>query len=225
MTDKALPLAFVLIAGLTSIPAIRAQELLPADQAINATAKLGETATAPTAWLGATPHFVMVGEFGAYRFNINLPDLAVTPEVAITGKREYGRDDAGALHLIDFEVAANAVMNNIERTIELEFANADFNIMMLPMRFAIEPGAESPKGAKASLEVQFEWEWMEKNAIVNEEGLIDAGALDLALNDGTADAEGVVANGMIGSFATASKDGKTLAISFTVPVTEAEIDD
>ena len=225
MTHQALPLALVMIAGLSAVPALVAQELSPQDQAINATATLGETATAPTAWLGATPHFVMVGEFGDYSFNINLPDLAATPDAAITGKREYGRDDAGALHLIDFEVAANAVMNDIERTIELEFANADFNSHTLPMSFAIEPGAEFPEGAKASLEVQFEWEWVEKSAIVNEEGLIDAGSLDLALNDGTADAEGVAANGVIGGFATATKDGKTLAISFTVPVTEAEIDD
>lgn len=225
MTSKALPIALVLIGGLAAAPVIVAQELSPEDQGINATATLGETASAPTAWLGVTPHFVMVGEFGDYSFNINLPDLAANPEAALSGKREYGRDDAGALQLIDFEVAANAVMNDIERTIELEFANADFNAQTLPMSFAIEPDAEFPEGPKASLEVQFEWEWVEKSTIVNEEGLMDAGSLDLALNDGTPDAEGVAANGVIGGFATATKDGKTLAISFTVSVTEAEIDD
>lgn len=208
---------------LAATPAF-AQTLSAEDQAINLNATLGETATAPTAWLGATPHFVMVGAFGDYSFNVNLPALeGAAAEVA--GKREYGRDDAGALLLIDFEVAVNAVMNDIERTIELEFANADFDTHTLPLSFALSPDEEFPEGAKASLEVQFEWEWVEKSTIVNEEGLVDSGTLDLALNQGTPDAEGVAANGLIGGFATLTRDGKTLALSFTVPVTEAEIDD
>lgn len=224
MTRTALPLALAVFGGL-SAPAILAQELSPEDRAINLATTLGETATAPNAWLGATPHFVMVGEFGDYSFNINLPDLASMPNAAATGKREYGHNDGGGLSLIDFEVAVNAVMNNIERTIELEFANADFNTATLPMSFAIEPGVEFPAGAKSSLEVQFEWEWVEKSTIVNEEGLIDSGSLALALNEGNVGADGTAPNGLIGGFATATKDGKTLAISFTVPVAEAEIDD
>jgi hypothetical protein len=224
MTRTRLPLVVTLL-GILAYSPIVAQELSPQDQAVNVTATLGKAATAPTAWLGETPHFVMVGEFGHYSFNINLPDLAATPDAAVTGKREYGHTDEGGLALIDFEVAANAVMNDIERTIELEFANADFDTATLPMSFAIEPSQEFPEGAKASLEVQFEWEWVEKNTIVNEEGLIDSGTLDLALNEGTPDADGVAANGLIGGFAAATKDGKTLAISFTVPVAEAEIDD
>lgn len=221
MTRTALPLILLALSTLS----ILAQELSPADQAINLNTTLGETATAPTVWLGAAPHFVMVGEFGDYSFNINLPDLAAASDAAVTGKREYGHNAAGGLALIDFEIAANAVMNDIERTIELEFANADFNTATLPMSFVIEPSAEFPAGAKASLEVQFEWEWVEESTIVNEEGLIDSGSLDLALNERTPDADGTAANGLIGGFATATKDGKTLAISFTVPVAEAEIDD
>ncbi|KFL29686.1 hypothetical protein JP75_19635 [Devosia riboflavina] len=202
---------------LAATPAF-AQTLSAEDQAINLNATLGETAEAPTAWLGATPHFVMVGAFGDYSFNVNLPALEGAA-AEIVGKREYGHDDAGALRLIDFEVAVNAVMNDIERTVELEFANADFNAHTLPLSFALSPDEEFPEGAKASLEVQFEWEWVEKSTIVNEEGLVDSGTLDLALNEGTA------ANGLIGGFATLTRDGKTLALSFTVPVTEAEIDD
>ena len=208
---------------LAATPAF-AQTLSAEDQAINLNATLGETATAPSAWLGATPHFVMVGAFGDYTFNVNLPTLEGAA-AEVVGKREYGRDDAGALHLIDFEVAVNAIMNDIERTVELEFANADFNTHTLPLSFALSPDEEFPEGAKASVEVQFEWEWVEKSTIVNEEGLVDSGALDLALNEGTANAEGIAPNGLIGGFATLTRDGKTLALSFTVPVTEAEIDD
>jgi hypothetical protein len=216
-------LSVALLLATVALPAY-AQDLSAEDQAINANATLGETATAPSEWLGETPHFVMVGAFGDYSFNVNLPSLeGVDGEV--TGKREYGRDDTGALQLIDFEVAANAVMNDIERTVELEFANADFSTHTLPASFAVSPDEEFPEGERASLEVQFEWEWVEKSAIVNEEGLMDEGTLDLALNQGEADAEGVAANGVIGGFATVTRDGKTLAISFTVPVTEAEIDD
>ena len=224
MLRSALPLAILLAGSLAGSSPLLAQDLSPADQAINANASLGEPAAAPTAWLGATPHFVMVGSFGDYSFNINLPDLAATPDAAVTGKREYGRT-ADGLALIDFEVAVNAVMNDIERTIELEFANADFSTATLPMRFVITPDVEFPEGPMASLEVQFEWEWVARSAIVNEEGLIESGALDLAVNEGTPDAEGVAGTGQLGGFATATRDGKTLAISFTVPVTEAEIDD
>lgn len=208
---------------LAAAPAF-AQTLSAEDQAINLNATLGEAATAPTAWLGATPHFVMVGAFGDYSFNVNLPALEGAA-AEVVGKREYGHDDAGALQLIDFEVAVNAVMNDIERTIELEFANADFNTHTLPLSFTLSPDEEFPQGAKASVEVQFEWEWVAKSTIVNEEGLVDSGTLDLALNEGTADAEGIAANGLIGGFATLTRDGKTIALSFTVPVTEAEIDD
>ena len=220
MIRSALPLAFLVLAS--SCPA-SGQELSAEDQAINLSATMGETAAAPTEWLGAIPHFVMVGTFGNYRFNISLPDLG--SEAAVRGKREYGRTGEDSLALIDFEIAVNAVMNDIERTIELEFANADFDKASLPMRFEIQPDEEFPEGAKASLEAQFEWEWVEKSTIVNEEGLMDSGTLELALNEGTADAEGIAPNGMIGGFATATRDGQTLAISFTVPVTEAEIDD
>jgi len=221
MRLKVATLALLLAAAGT--PAF-AQTLSAEDQAINLNATLGDTATAPTAWLGAKPHFVMVGAFGDYSFNVNLPSLEGAA-AEVVGKREYGHDDAGALRLIDFEVAVNAVMNDIERTIELEFANADFNTHTLPLSFALSPDEEFPEGAKASLEVQFEWEWVAKSAIVNEEGLVDSGTLDLALNEGTADAEGIAPNGLIGGFATLTRDGKTLALSFTVPVTEAEIDD
>lgn len=219
MTFKVLTLSLLLGTALA-----QAAELSAEDAAINRTAALGTPAEAPTAWLGETPHFVMVGEFGDYSFNINLPDLAAA-EASVAGKREYGRGDAGTLRLIDFEVAVNAVMDGIERTIELEFANADFATHTLPMGFDITSEAEFPEGALASLEVQFEWEWVEKSTIVNEEGLIDAGRLDLAVNEGEPDAEGVAANGLIGGFATATREGKTLVLSFTVPVTEGKIDD
>jgi len=215
--------AFVL--GCFFAPAAMAQDLSAEDQAVNANASLGETAEAPTEWLGEAPHFVMVGSMGDYSFNINAPDLGAVSDAAFTGKREYGHKEDGSLALIDFEIAANAVMNDIERTFELEFANADFKSHTLPATFTLEPEEEFPEGAKASLEVQFEWEWVEKSAIVNEESLVDTGTLDLRLDNGAADADGVSADGLIGGFATATLDGKTIAISFTVPVTEAEIDD
>lgn len=62
---------------LAATPAF-AQTLSAEDQAINLNATLGETTEAPTAWLGATPHFVMVGAFGDYSFNVNLPALEGT---------------------------------------------------------------------------------------------------------------------------------------------------
>ena len=204
---------------------VDAEDLSASDKAINAEVKLGDaTGKAPTEWLGPKPHFVMVGAFRDFTFDIAVPDLAAATDFALEAKREYRPLEGGKLAYIDFEVAVALTTNGIEREFEFEFENADFSTHARPMTFALKD-AEFPEGAFSNLELQIEWEWVEKSVIVNEEQLITDGALTVALEEGSPSADGTVPNGLIGGFVSGTFEGKPIAISFTAPVTEAEIDD
>jgi hypothetical protein len=202
-----------------------AQELSDADKAISNAVAIGDAAgAAPTQWLGATPHFVMVGTFKDYSFNIQATDLAAIPDISVEAKREFGAAEAGGLNYIDFEIAVNLTTNGIERGIELEFENADFADYPVPSTFVLQD-AEFPEGLLSNMELQIEWEWVEKSVIVNEEQLYTEGTLTVAHESGDKAADGTIPTGMIGGFVTGTFEGKPIAISFTAPVTEAEIDD
>ncbi|MGV3492047.1 MAG: hypothetical protein ACO1OG_12085 [Devosia sp.] len=213
------------LAVLVCLPApASAQELSSADAAINNDVKFGTAgAPAPTEWLGTTPHFVMVGAFKDYTFDINVPAADGVADFQLSAKREY-RAEGDKLAYIDFEIAVNLVTDGIERGFEFEFENADFATHTLPTTFTLQ-GEEFPEGALSNMELQIEWEWVEKSIIVNEEQLADGGALTIALEEGTAGDDGTAPNGLIGGFVTGTFEGKSVAISFTAPVAEAEIDD
>lgn len=202
-----------------------AQELSAQDKAVNDVVRFGSpTGAAPTEWLGATPHFVMVGAFKDYRFDIDVHDIARVENFELFAKREYAPREDGKLAYIDFEVAVNLVTDGIERGFEFEFENADFSAHTLPATFTLKD-AEFPPGAFSNMELQIEWEWVEKSLIVNEEQLVTEGTLAVALEEGTPVADGTTPSGLIGGFVTGTYDGRPIAISFTAPVTEAEIDD
>jgi hypothetical protein len=217
---SALTLSAVLLlcAALLPSPAA-AQELSAADRAVNNTVTIGEGA-APTAWLGETPHFVMVGAFKDFTFNIHDMNLGA---VELSAKREY-RAAGDGLAYVDFEIALDLVTDGIERTLEIEFENADFSKHAVPTTYALGT-AEFPEGELSNMELQVEWEWIAKSIVVNEEQLADSGSLTVAHESGEAVADKTMPNGMIGGFVTGTYEGKTIAISFTAPVTEAEIDD
>jgi hypothetical protein len=181
-----------------------------------------EGIAAPTAWLGEAQHLVMVGTVAGKRIAIDLPDMAAAPGVAtFAGKREYLIDGTGHRY-IDFEVALEAVIGGIERKIELEFENHDFASHTLPADFTLQ-ATEFPEGLRSTLEVETEWE--HAGVSVNDEVGGWAGVLSLALDRGTPDDKGLVPDGLIGGFVTATNGAETLAISFTVPVTEHEVED
>jgi len=178
--------------------------------------------TAPTEWLGPTPHLVIMGTLNGHEMNIQLTDMAATAVAEFAGKREYLPGDAGAFRYGDFEVGLKATIGGVERSIELEFENDDFASVTLPADFAL--GAENfPKGNAAFLEVSAEWE--DASGSVNDEIGALTGTLSLLLDDGTPDDKGLRADGMIGGLVVAENAGETLVISFTVPVAEYEIDD
>lgn len=205
--------------------AATAAGLSAADKAINdAIVVGGAMGKAPAEWLGPKPHFAMAGAYKDFTFDISVPDLAAAKDVSVSAKREYRALEGGKLAYIDFELAVAFTTNGIEREFEFEFENADFSTHARPATFALK-NAEFPEGAFSNLELQLEWEWVEKSVIVNEEQLITDGALTVALDEGTPVADGTAPNGLIGGFVTGTFEGKPIAISFTAPVTEAEIDD
>ncbi len=204
-------------------PAGAAQELTDAEKATSNVVTLGDAAEAPPEWLGPTPHFVMVGDFKDYSFAINAKDPASLETFKLHAKREYRKGEKG-LDYIDFEIAVDLVTNGIERGIELEFENANFAAQPVPSTYALK-GEEFPAGLFSNMELQIEWEWVEKSFIVNEEQLYGEGALTIGLDEGKAEADGTVPNGMIGGFVKGTYEGKPITISFTAPVDEAEIDD
>jgi hypothetical protein len=178
---------------------------------------------APSEWLGATPHFVVMGTVGGREMNIQLTDMAAAAGVAeFQGKREYLPGEGGAFRYGDFEVALKATIGGVERSIELEFENDDFSTVTLPSDFQLVP-ENFPKGLASYLE--FSGEWEDASGSVNDEIGGFSGVMTVTLDEGTPDDKGLRPDGMIGGFATAEAAGDVVVISFTVPVAEYEIDD
>lgn len=193
--------------------------------AADATVTPGNALTAPPAgWLGEVPHLVVMGTINGRPFDLQMPDIAKSEGVAeFAGKREYLPGDGGAWRYGDFEVALKATIDGVEKALEFEFENHDFTAHSLPSRFALQGDENFPEGARAFLEAQLEWETSE--VTVNDEIVGWTGTLVLAQDSGTKDDKGLVPDGMIGGFVTATREGDTLVMSFTVPVAEYELDD
>lgn len=192
--------------------------------ASDATITAGNTLTAPPAeWLGETPHLILMGTINGRPVDVQMTDMAGAAGVAeFAGKREYQPADGGAWRYGVFEVALKATFDGVEKAIELEFENRDFGQHPLPAIFELQT-EEFPEGAKAFFEVQLEWETPEST--VNDEIGGWSGTLALAQDSGTADDKGLVPDGMIGGFATATLGADTIVMSFTVPVAEYELED
>lgn len=179
-------------------------------------------AEAPTEWIGATPHFVLMGTLNGRPVDIQYLDIAAAEGVAaFEGKREYLPGEAGWRYG-DFEVALQAVIDGAEKSFEMEVENADFLRHPLPASFELGP-ENFPDGARAFLEASAEWE-TEAGAVNDEIGGW-TGTLTLAEDSGTPDAEGLVPDGLIGGHMVAQHGDDRLVMSFTVPVAEYEKDD
>jgi hypothetical protein len=191
----------------------------------DATVTPGNTLTEPpTEWLGATPHFVLMGMLSGRPVDIQYLDFSALPTdvAAFSGKREYLPGEAG-WRFGDFEVALQAVIDGVEKSWELEFENADF-IQQRPLPVRFELGAENfPEGPHAFLEVAAEWETQAGS--VNDEIGGWTGTLTLAEATGTADGEGLVPDGIIGGHMLAENGEDRLVLSFTVPVVGYEKDE
>lgn len=190
----------------------------------DATVTPGNTLTAPPAeWLGPEPHLVLMGTLGGRPVDIQILDVASAESLAtFQGKREYLPGEAGWRYG-DFEVALQAVIDGVEKSIEIEVENDDF-LQHRPLPASFELGPQNfPQGAKAFLETSAEWETAA--GAVNEEIGGWTGTLTLAEDKGTADAEGLMPDGTIGGHMVAENGTDRLVMSFTVPVAEYEKDE
>lgn len=190
----------------------------------DATVTPGNTLTTPPAeWLGEVPHLVVMGTIGGRAFDLQMTDMAKAEGVVeFAGKREYLPGEGGAWRYGDFEVALKVTLDGVEKALEFEFENHDFTAHTLPATFALQD-KEFPEGLLSYFEAQAEWETPE--ATVNDEVGGWTGTLLLALDSGSKDDKGLVPDGMIGGLVTATREGDSLVLSFTVPVAEYELDD
>lgn len=175
---------------------------------------------APTEWLGNVPHIVIMGTIDTYDFDIQMMDLQDDTIAEIAAKREY-IPEGDMLHYADFEFGVKAVIEGMEKALELEFENNNFSDFDLPAQFILQ-SKEMPKGALSNMEFEFEWEG--SGVSVNEEVAAWDGRLTLEM-DTAAGSKEPAGDGLIGGYVTATKGDDQLIISFTVPVNEYEIDD
>lgn len=191
--------------------------------AADATVTPGNTLTAPpAAWLGPMPHLVVMGTIAGRSFDLQMPDMARADGVAeFAGKREYLPGDGGTWRYGNFEVALKATIDGVEKALEFEFENHDFTAHSLPATFALQ-SENFPQGALTFLEAQLEWETPQ--ITVNDEVVGWSGTLRLAQDSGTPDDKSLRPDGVIGGFVTATRQGDSLVMSFTVPVAEYELD-
>ena len=191
--------------------------------ALPAAAQEAGVGAEPTEWLGPTPHIVMVGTLAGRPIDVRFDDVAAAPGIAaFSGKREYLPGEGGAWLYGDFEVALQAVIDGVEKGLEVEVENRDFAAHPLPATFALGP-ENFPEGARAFLEMSAEWET--QGETVNEELGGWTGTLTLTEDGGTPDARGLLGDGTIGGHMVAERGEDRLVVSFTVPVAGYELDD
>lgn len=175
---------------------------------------------APAAWLGATPHLVIMGHVNGYDFDVQYPDLAKAELHDLEVKREYLIDgDARPYQEIDFGI--QAIIDGAAKQIEAKLNHADFNTLAaIPATLAL--GAEeNPQGDRVFTEFEFEWEI--DGVSVNEEHGDWTGMAVLAHDDafGTAPSDA----GLTGGYINATHGDDHIVISFTFEIDEAEIEE
>lgn len=184
---------------------------------MTATVTPDRTLGTPTEWLGEDVHVVVVGTVNGFPFDMEATDLDAL--AGYEAKREYARDGE-ALRYTVFEFGLQFVDGGVEKTLELEFENQDFSTLALPADLSLAE-EEFPEGPRSNMELEFEWEG--EGTSVNEEVALWSGTMVLALDQNLTEIPS--GEGLIGGFVEATKGADSVTISFTVPMTEYEIDD
>jgi hypothetical protein len=176
--------------------------------------------TAPTAWAGEESHLFVTGTVGGVAFSIILPPGS--PELKeLEGKREFQVLSTGEKRYTAFEVSFKGLMEGLERELELEFENADFQnvpagaTLVLQEKANEELAPEGLTGLKSNLEMEWEWEDSSASSFSSGEVLSKSGKLTIMKDSGQmigGTFEGVFENGRVSG-------------SFTVPKVEEESDD
>lgn len=178
---------------------------------------------APSAWLGDTPHLVMMGTTVGHTFDVQIMDLDMAEIHEIEVKREYLLTDTDYSPYQEWDFGIKIVLDGMDKSIEGKLTHADFNdLEALPASFNIQSAEEYPEGDLIFTE--FEYEWEAEGISVNEELAEWSGTATMNL-DGSFKADTPNGDGMIGGYINAVRGGDTIVISFTLPVTEFEVED
>jgi hypothetical protein len=181
----------------------------------------GNTLTAaPTEWLGDKPHLVIMGTVDGKMFDVQVMDLA---SATVALKREYLLSDSDYNPYREIDFSVEFVHEGIDKAIEGKLTHADFNkLAALPATFTLQSAEEYPEGDKVYTE--FEYKWEAGGVTVDGESPEFDGTATLHMDDGY-QAAAPNGDGMIGAFITAAKGDSAYVISFTLPVTEFEVED
>jgi hypothetical protein len=180
----------------------------------------GNTLTAaPTEWLGAQPHLVIMGIVDGKTFDVQVLDIT---NAAVALKREYLLNDTDYSPYREIDFSFEFVQEGIDKAIEGKLTHADFNkLAALPATFALQSAEEFPEGDKVFTE--FEYKWEAGGVTVDGESPEFDGTATLHMDDAFQAAPN--GDGMVGGFITATKGDNAYVISFTLPVTEFEVED
>ncbi|MFV8755231.1 hypothetical protein ACNOYE_32175 [Nannocystaceae bacterium ST9] len=182
-------------------------------------------------WQGLEPHAELHGEVEGERV-----DVSVVGE-GVACKREYEVGDpddpsswAGDGRFKEFEVAIDLVVDGVERRYELEFYGHDFPSSEVGRVLTIvgvdEADPDAPLAAD-EVHVEVQWEWEAGDEFVAFEAVAIAGSLELREMSGMVGADGLVIpadEGSFGGFATIELPEGELAVSFTAPCVEVEVE-
>jgi hypothetical protein len=181
----------------------------------------GNTLTAaPTEWLGDKPHLVIMGTVDGKMFDVQVMDITTA---AVALKREYLLNDSDYSPYREIDFSVEFTHEGIDKAIEGKLTNADFNkLAALPATFTLQSAEEYPEGDKVYTE--FEYKWEAGGVTVDGESPEFDGSATLHMDAGF-QAAAPNGDGMIGAFITAAKGDSSYVISFTLPVTEFEVED
>lgn len=205
------------------LAAALAPTLALADPMVQTTTTGNTLTAAPTEWLGDKPHLVIMGTVDGKTFDVQVMDITSANITSVALKREYLLNDTdySPYREIDFEVVFND--NGIDKAIEGKLTHADFNkLAALPATFTLQSAEEFPEGDKVSTE--FEYKWEAGGVTVDGESPDFDGTATLHMDDAF-QAATPNGDGMVGGFINATKGDNAYVISFTLPVTEFEVED
>jgi hypothetical protein len=186
---------------------------------------------APTEWQGKEPHLYMMGTIGGYEIDIQLSDLSTAVEGMVPNigfKREYEKNPAGEIRFTQLEVEIQIVLGGVEREIDFELINTNFDAADLAAEFQIINGINEYDDGVATLEVtgqrsavEFGMEWEIGDGEEDVEKKAESGTALFTLAEGSKDADGIMraaATDKLGGYIEiVTEDGHAVVISFSVP--------
>ncbi|WP_162617675.1 hypothetical protein [Yoonia maritima] len=177
---------------------------------------------APTEWLGEEPHLVIMGTVSSYDFDMQVSDFDKLDIHELSMKREYLLNETDYSPYQELDFGIEFMLDGMAKQIEGKLVHADFNKLGdLPNTFSLQSEEEFPEGDMAFTEFEFEWEADGRS--VNEEIADWTGTATVNLDPARGQAPN--GDGLIGGYINAVNGDNNIVISYTLNVTEFEVED